>query len=95
MLSIPFLRKAIIIGPITIDAEVSHAIGAAEIEFYIDGLKSTDNIAPYSYVWNESAFGLYRIEVVVHDSLGRTATDSITVFIINLRTGTETQKEDH
>ncbi|HID25940.1 MAG TPA: PKD domain-containing protein, partial [Thermoplasmata archaeon] len=90
MFSIPFLNMTIIIGPITIDAEVSNAVGAAEVEFYIEGaLKSTDSLAPYSYLWSERAFGRYTIEVVACDSLTRTATDSISVFVISLGIGAE------
>ena len=52
----------IVIGDITVRAV---AFGSDEVEFYIDDvLKHTDDESPFSWVWDEFAFGKHTINIL-------------------------------
>ncbi len=79
-----FIRPALIIGKITIEAEANDEDGSIEkVEFYINGkLKKTDDIAPYSYDWTRDRLRLihrFTIKVVAYDDADATATQKMIV----------------
>ncbi|EMR73261.1 Peptidase C1A, papain [Thermoplasmatales archaeon SCGC AB-539-N05] len=65
------LGNTIIIGSITIEADVSDEIsGVEKVEFYIDDeLKHIASDAPYEWTLNEPLFGKHTIKVIAHDNL--------------------------
>ena len=75
------IRKCIIIGRITIEADAhEEPLGIARVEFSIDGkLKATDTEAPYSWTWDSPAFFKHTITVTAYDTSGKSAQASITV----------------
>lgn len=80
---LPLLARTIILGPITIEADVLNATNA-RVWFYInDKEKAVDDTRPYTYTFDERFFGKCTIRVVVKDILGRFATDSIDVLILS------------
>ena len=73
-------NKAIIIGGITIDANTN----GNRVEFYVDDeLKYTDEIAPYSWLWDERTIGGHEIEVAAYGD-GQIAKDKIEAMIFNM-----------
>jgi len=82
-------RRSVIIGPITIEANVSADEPISEVDFYIakagseEVLKYRDYSAPYKYMLDERAFGLYTIIVKAYDIYDNSAEDNISVFMLN------------
>lgn len=77
--------STIVIGKITIEAEAYDEDRIDRVEFYVDNaLKSTDNESPYEWLWDETIFGQYEIQVVAYDNEGNTASDSQEVWIFNI-----------
>ena len=77
--------KARIIGDITIEAYILESWywhGEAEsVEFYIDDvLKATVSSEPFSWTWDDTAFGKHIIKVIAYDDDGNSASDEITVW---------------
>ena len=94
IISLPFLKRAIVIGYITVEAEVENAYGDVAVNFSIDGeTKETDEIEPYNYTWNEKAFGIHTIEVTAYDHFNdlpvRSANATVDVWIFCLGLGGE------
>jgi len=88
IMSIPF-NLTIIIGPITISADVENAHGDTSVEFIIcNESKAIVDEEPFNYTWDERAFLGHHIEVIAYDDIDglpiRTANASIDVFIFNL-----------
>lgn len=84
----------LIIGPITIEAEVTGDI-AERVEFYInDELKNTDYTEPYTWFWDETTFFLHKIKVVAYDDTGNTGEEELSVLIFNAGTPTEITKDE-
>jgi len=78
-----FIRPALIIGRITIEANASDESGIEKVEFYING-KLKDNVTspPYTYLWKWNRpriFHIFVIKVVAYDNTGETATDRMIV----------------
>jgi outer membrane protein assembly factor BamB len=75
------IRKCIIIGQITIEANAyQDPLGIARVEFSIDGkLKATDTEAPYSWTWSALSFSKHTITVTAFDTSGKSVQASITV----------------
>ncbi|HDO19705.1 MAG TPA: carboxypeptidase regulatory-like domain-containing protein, partial [Thermoplasmatales archaeon] len=85
------LSRCIIIGPITIEANVISDTPVDRVEFYIkdpysdsEELKYTASEPPYTYTWDEFAIGQYTIVVRAYDIDTNMAEDSINVTIFNL-----------
>ena len=79
------LEDTIIIGKITVEANVFSEYGVEKIEFYIDDvLKNTDMQAPFEWPWNEKAIGRHEMKVVAYDEKGNTECDKINVIIFNI-----------
>ncbi len=77
-------EKPIIIGKITIRADVYVSHGINRVEFYVDDvLKFNDSKPPYRWLWNEFAIGLHEIKVVAYDDRGEKASDEIEAWIFN------------
>jgi outer membrane protein assembly factor BamB len=76
------IRKCIIIGMITIEADAHQdPLGIARVEYSIDGkLKATDTEAPYTWTWSALSFSKHTITVTAYDTSGKSAQDSITVW---------------
>ncbi len=88
IISIPF-NLTIIIGPITISADIENAYGETSVEFIIDDeSKGIVDEEPFNYTWNERAFCKHHIEVIAYDDFDglptRTANASMDVLIFNL-----------
>jgi len=75
------LRKPLIIGPISIEAEASQEeVGINYVEFYIDNeFKFIDDTVPYNWIWNTLAFFSHEIKVIAVDNNENSATDQIIV----------------
>jgi len=76
------LRRCIIIGQITIEADAhQEPLGIARVEFSIDGkLKATDTEAPYSWTWSTLSFSKHTITATAYDTSGKSSATSITVW---------------
>ena len=80
--AIPFIIP-IIVGKLTVKAEAYSSEGVEKVEFYLNNIiQYTDVEEPYTWIWEKSPFGFYKIEVKVYDESGKTASDSI--FVIRL-----------
>jgi len=78
------LKKPIIVGKITVTADVYDEDGISKVEFCIDGiLKYNDTQQPYQWIWNEKAVGKHEIKIIVYDNEGNKADDRISVVIFN------------
>ena len=67
----------VIMGPITIRAEVT-GVENPTVNFYIDDeLKMTDTIPPFEYPWWNLCFGFHVIKAEI---AGQNVTDSVNVF---------------
>ena len=78
-------NNAIVIGKITIEANVYSNDEADRVEFYIDDfLESNDTEYPYQWLWDKKIFGKHEIKVIAYDSEGNKAEDKINVMIFNL-----------
>ncbi|MCD6572863.1 MAG: hypothetical protein J7K95_02060 [Thermoplasmata archaeon] len=76
------LKHTIIIGPLKIGASGN---GLDKAEFYIDGkLKYVAYEAPFTWIWNEFAFGRHEIKVIVYDYAGNIAIDEQKIWILNI-----------
>jgi len=75
------IRKCIIIGQITIEADAhEEPLGIDRVEFSIDGkLKATDTEEPYSWTWNSPAFFKHTITATAYDTSGKSVQASIVV----------------
>ena len=70
-----------IIGGIDIEVDAYDEDGIDKVEFYIDKkLKSTDTNEPYTWTWDERAFGKRTIRVTAYDKAGNSASDEIEVW---------------
>ena len=73
-----------IIGGIDIEVDAYDEDGTDRVEFYIDKkLKSTDTTEPYTWMWDERAFGFRMIEVKAYDNADNSNTARIRVLIFN------------
>jgi len=69
----------VVMGPITIRAEVSNMDNAI-VNFYIDGeLKMTDSMPPYEYPWWSLSFGFHTIKAEIS---GQNISDTVNIFKI-------------
>ncbi|HHH80287.1 MAG TPA: hypothetical protein ENL13_05240 [Thermoplasmatales archaeon] len=76
---IPF-PVTVVIGSITIKADVFRG-EAEKVEFYVDNkLKETVYNEPYSWVWSETTFGKHVVKTVAYDIVENQASDEITVW---------------
>ena len=75
--TIPFIIP-IIVGKLTVKAEAYSSEEVEKVEFYLnDILQYTDVEEPYTWTWEKSPFGFYRIEAKVYDKGGKSAFDSV------------------
>ena len=73
-----------IIGGIDVNVDASDEVGMDRVEFYINKkLKATDTTEPYTWMWDERAFGSRMIEVKAYDNAGNSNTAKIRVLIFN------------
>ena len=80
----PF-KNTIILGRITIQAEVYSVNDPDRVEFFIDGkLKCTDDESPYQWCWDERIFGMHEIKAIAYDKNGNEAEDEINVVICKI-----------
>ncbi|MFH1540296.1 MAG: Ig-like domain-containing protein, partial [Elusimicrobiota bacterium] len=59
---------------------------ATQVQFYVDNvLKNTDYGSPYSWSWNTTTYlnGTHTLKVIAVDSSSQTATDQISVTVLN------------
>lgn len=76
---------AIVIGPITIKAEINETkFNAVKVDFFInDDLMNTTVEKPYNWTLKQRFFGICTIKAVAYDSEGNTISDQINVLILN------------
>lgn len=73
----------LILGPITIETDVTGG-SATKVEFYIDNvLKYTDSSAPFSWLWDETIYFKHTIKVIAYDNAANTAEEELSVWIFN------------
>ena len=78
-------RNTVIIGKITMEADVYSEGGIDMVEFYVDDeLKFVDEEMPYEWLWDERTFGRHEIKVIAYDKEGNTTSDSQEVWIFNI-----------
>lgn len=68
-------------------ADASDDNGIDSVDFYIDDvLSATDTNAPYGMSWNSTGVsnGAHTLRAVATDSIGQTATDSVSVTVENM-----------
>lgn len=81
-----FINKTFIIGKVTIEANVSSEPKGkiAKVNFYInDELKESLVSEPFSWTWNEKAFGEYKIGIEAIAINGKSKIAEKDIFIIN------------
>ncbi|KAA0001726.1 MAG: PKD domain-containing protein, partial [Thermoplasmata archaeon] len=79
------LKNTIIIGKVFVAIDANDNIGIEKIEFYVDGeLKATMQDKPYSWQWNELAFGMHEIMAIAYDEAGNIAITREKIFIFLL-----------
>ena len=83
-----FDNFAIVIGGIDVSTSVHDSVsGIQKVEFYTDSaLRYTDNSAPYTWNWNETAIGPYTIKVKAYDMAGNMASAEVPVMVFNVIT---------
>jgi len=76
----------LVIGNITIKAAaIDNLSGVAHVDFYIDGVfKYNDSTPPYSWNWNERAFGKKEVKLVAYDVAGNHAYAKEDVLIFHI-----------
>lgn len=79
-------EKTLVIDDVLINADVTPGNASIEkVEFYYNGkLKYTDTEAPYQWRLNQLSLLRHKIKVIAYDELGRTSTDEMKIFFINL-----------
>lgn len=76
-------RTIIILGRITITAEVFSTGKVEKVEFYVDDeIRFVDYESPYQWVWRELTIGWHQIGVIAYDERDNKAEDNVTVFTI-------------
>ncbi|MEA2053617.1 MAG: triple tyrosine motif-containing protein [Candidatus Thermoplasmatota archaeon] len=83
----PILRpKAIVIGKITVTANVSDATsGVNKVEFFVDNVsKNIDSEAPYEWEWDETVFCSHTLKVTAYDNAGNSASSEVDVKVYNI-----------
>jgi len=80
-------QNSIIVDDIWIWAEESASLTPIErVEFYYDDkLEYTDTSDPFKWFCNKFSFGDHRISVIAYDELGRSTSDFINIYFINIR----------
>lgn len=82
------LSAGYIIGKLTFQVDVEAEDGVDRVEYTIKGrirsFNATVTDSPYSYEWDKFSFGKYTIKAVLYDNEGKTASDSIEVYIFNI-----------
>jgi len=67
-----------------IDVEVNASddeSGVNRVEFYLDNqLKANDTDVPYLWTWNENAFFVYMLKVIIYDNAGNSADQEMRVW---------------
>ena len=85
-----------VVGPVTISAEASDAVGVSGVQFQLNGvnLGSEDTSAPYSLSWNtaEAANGSASLTAIARDAAGNRRTSS--VVTVNVANVTPTPPDD-
>ena len=91
---LPALRKTIILGKITVEANATDNIGITHVKFYING-EEVANItdAPYEWAWGQS-IGNKNLSITAFDDAGWSTTDYVDVFIISIFKPRETAELD-
>jgi hypothetical protein len=79
-------ERTIVIDDVLIYTEVKAGDAPIEkVEFYYDGkLAYTDTDMPYQWRLNKLSIRKHRVEVILHDEIGRTARDQVTFRFINI-----------
>ncbi|RLI63657.1 MAG: hypothetical protein DRO67_05375 [Candidatus Asgardarchaeum californiense] len=85
------LSTTIIIGDMDVETTfaTTNESEISSVHFYIgDDLEHTDDVAPYTWNWDERVIGFYTISVIMYNQEEEiVAFDEINVFIINLQLG--------
>jgi len=84
ILPLPF-NITVVIGKITLAAEVKCGLPIQKVEFYVDEeLKFSDEDAPYEWVWDETTCYAHTIKIVAYDVLGNRNVKEIELWAFNL-----------
>lgn len=78
---------ASVTGTVTISAAAQDDQGVTEVRFFAGGtLIAIDTTAPYSTTWNTASVsnGSYTVQAVAVDTIGQTASDSLSVTVNNV-----------
>lgn len=78
--------QAVVSGTTLVTANATDDVKVTRVEFFIDGfLRLTDVSAPYVFSWDTLAAGdgQHTIGAKAYDSVGKSATDTITVTVEN------------
>ena len=80
------LNDATILGMVTVSADASDDKGVSQLEFFVDGVSiGVETMSPYLVSWNTAtgADGLHTVTATATDTIGQTASDSISVTVDN------------
>jgi hypothetical protein len=81
---LPTIAKTKIIGKITVEVAVTDTIGIDHVSFLVNGeVQAMVTQAPYEWRWGQS-IGNKNLTVVVEDTAGQTAQESVDVFIFSI-----------
>jgi len=82
-----FQRLILVVGHVTIEAEVISPLGIEKVEFYIDDeLVNTDYVADddiYRWTWDQTALFYHSVSVKAYDMSGQSSSESVGVLIFN------------
>ncbi len=80
-----FGNVTVVIGRITVIADVSCGLPVEKVEFYVgEELKHILYEKPYSWTWDEFAVGQHEIRVIAHDIIGNSVEEKRNLWIVNI-----------
>jgi hypothetical protein len=82
-----FQKLILVVGHVTIEAEVISPLDIEKVEFYIDDeLVNTDYVADddiYRWTWDQKALFYHSVSVKAYDMSGQSSSESVGVLIFN------------
>jgi hypothetical protein len=77
----PFFGNTLILGSITLSATVTDPDDVEKVVFCVDGIeKAIATAPPYEWVWDDTGFGSYTLEIQVYDADDNIKREAITAW---------------
>jgi hypothetical protein len=78
-------KLPVILGNMPVEVNPEAEYGIEWTEFYVDDeLQAVDDEVPYTWLWDESAWGRHEVKVIAYNALGKTRCGTRMVWIANL-----------